>query len=140
MTTAWRTEAGAGRAGAAGAAAGGGAASTCNDYGADDSFATFSNFGPAVDVAAPGVCIYSTYMGGGYDTLSGTSMASPHTAGAAARFIAQTGYSGSAAPAAVLAAMDAAGWLASQDGACGFTGDPDSSHEPLIHPGGGCGQ
>ncbi len=121
-------------------AAGGGAESTCTDAGADDSFATFSNFGAVVDVAAPGVCIYSTYMGGGYDTLSGTSMASPHTAGAVARFIAQTGYGGQAGPGAVLAALNAAGWLESQTGACGFTGDPDATHEPLIHPGAACNQ
>jgi len=119
-------------------APGGGAESTCTDGGADDTFATFSNFGAVVDVAAPGVCIFSTYMGGGYDTLSGTSMASPHTAGAVARFIVQTGYGGSAAPSTVLGAMNAAGWLESQSGACGFTGDPDASHEPLIHPGATC--
>ncbi|QGY42635.1 S8 family serine peptidase [Maribellus comscasis] len=47
-----------------------------------DRFATeFSNFGPAVDYAAPGVYILSTYKNGGYDELHGTSMASPHVAG-----------------------------------------------------------
>jgi subtilisin len=58
---------------------------TCrNDQ--DDTLADFSNWGSAVDVAAPGVCILSTYPieQGEYGTISGTSMASPHAAGALA--------------------------------------------------------
>ncbi len=52
----------------------------------DDTLADFSNWGPEVDVAAPGVCILSTYPleKGEYGTISGTSMASPHAAGALA--------------------------------------------------------
>jgi subtilisin len=64
---------------------GGGAAPTCrNDQ--DDTLADFSNWGTAVDIAAPGVCILSTYPleKGEYGTISGTSMASPHAAGALA--------------------------------------------------------
>jgi subtilisin family serine protease len=51
----------------------------------DDARASFSNHGPQVDVAAPGVDIYSTwYRLDGYFTQSGTSMAAPHVSGLAA--------------------------------------------------------
>jgi subtilisin family serine protease len=64
---------------------GGGASPTCR-VDVDDTLADFSNWGPEVDVAAPGVCILSTYPveKGEYGTISGTSMASPHAAGALA--------------------------------------------------------
>lgn len=50
----------------------------------NDDLANFSNFGTSVDIAAPGVDILSTTPYDTYDYFNGTSMASPHVAGAAA--------------------------------------------------------
>ena len=48
----------------------------------DDTLADFSNWGPTIEIAAPGCRILSTYLNGGYAWINGTSMASPHAAGA----------------------------------------------------------
>ncbi len=46
--------------------------------------APWSSTGPQVELSAPGVAVNSTFLGGGYEVHSGTSMASPHVAGTAA--------------------------------------------------------
>ncbi|WP_254543190.1 S8 family peptidase [Halomarina pelagica] len=54
-----------------------------------DALASFSSTGPEVELAAPGADVLSTVPGGGYDTLSGTSMACPHVAGAGGQLMAR---------------------------------------------------
>ena len=45
---------------------------------------SWSNYGPEIDIAAPGEGIFSTYKDSTYKTLDGTSMATPHVAGTVA--------------------------------------------------------
>jgi subtilisin len=104
----------------------------------DDTFAFFSNFGPAVKIAAPGVNILSTYNGTGYAVDSGTSMAAPYVSGAAALYKALHPY---ATPSQVMAAILGSGTLPDAEcdgGAHGyFEGDVDSTPEPLLFRGPG---
>ena len=102
---------------------GGGAASTCRAD-EDDTFAAFSNFGKDVDIIAPGVCIASTWKGGGYNTISGTSMASPHVAGGAALVAAGNP---SATPASIRSAL-----LGSATTDWNAADDPDGIKEKLL--------
>ncbi len=78
----------------------------------NNNLASFSSVGPQVDVAAPGASIFSTYKNSSYATMSGTSMASPHTAGVAALLLSvptkcDTDASGSCSPAEVQARLEA---------------------------------
>ncbi|MFE6871494.1 S8 family serine peptidase [Kitasatospora sp. NPDC057692] len=90
----------------------------------DDAEASFSNYGPLVDLYAPGVDIASVWhvvdMGGLSTTMSGTSMASPHAAGAAALYLASHP---TATPAQVAAALTSAATVGSLHGLS--TGSPD---------------
>jgi aqualysin 1 len=64
--------------------------------------ASWSNFGSCVDIWSPGVSILSTRRGGGTTTMSGTSMASPHSAGGGALYLSTHGTD---SPAAVESAL-----------------------------------
>lgn len=86
----------------------------------DDTLADYSNFGSLVDMIAPGTCIYSTTPGS-YGTKSGTSMASPHVAGAAALLRSMS--KSRAETESLLKAEGTADW----------TGDRDTPPEPLLN-------
>ncbi len=103
---------------------GGGAPATCRSD-VDDTFADFSNFGADVDLIAPGVCILSTWKAGGYNTISGTSMATPHVSGGVALYKATHP---SASPATVKSALQAAGTLDWNTAT-----DPDGNPDTLLN-------
>lgn len=110
-------------------------------FGSDDPVALpVTSDGLAVDLVLPGVDIHSTYMNGGYATMSGTSMASPHAAGLAALHIAANGRANSAAEVYDIrqALIDqgkawdsAVGLLERSDGFYGGSGSPDGHMENL---------
>ena len=113
-----------------GKAGGTGGSPTCRSGESDDKYATFSNFAvSAADqnhtIAAPGVCIRSDWYNGGYNTISGTSMAAPHVAGAVALCINGGGVGGPCAglaPAQITQQMRSDAETRSAD--YGFVGDP----------------
>ncbi|HEY9693070.1 MAG TPA: S8 family peptidase [Oculatellaceae cyanobacterium] len=108
--------------------AGGGARATCRSD-VDDTAADFSNFTTINSsevghtIAAPGTCINSTWINSTYKTISGTSMASPHVAGAVALCIASAKCA-NLTPSQIITKMrnDAA----AQPASYGFKNDPNS--------------
>jgi subtilisin family serine protease len=102
----------------------------------DDQFASFSNYGSDVDLAAPGVAILSTRSSfapdgnfpdcetAEYCYMDGTSMAAPHVAGGAALLLAQEG---NFSPSGVRSRLRTSG----QPG--GLPGDPDGIDEPVMN-------
>jgi len=117
---------------------GGGAAATCRSD-VDETAADFSNYTTVGHadanhtIAAPGVCIESTWKGSTYNTISGTSMASPHVAGTAALYKANNP---TATPTQVMdnlrgVADDKTGDNSSVSGYYGFTDDPNT---PMADP------
>jgi subtilisin family serine protease len=108
---------------------GGGASPTCRNAGADDSTASFSNYGSVIEIAAPGACINSTRLGGGTTIMSGTSMASPHVAGAAAILASRNKPTNRAGVQALSRTLVSAGTTDWNDT------KPDGAKEPLLNVG-----
>jgi subtilisin family serine protease len=93
-------------------------------YDSDDTFADFSNFGPDVDLIAPGKCVYSTARESSYRVMSGTSMASPAVAGAAALWLSRHPGISPARVRAVLRAAATMRWF--------WRSDPDGVPDRLL--------
>jgi subtilisin family serine protease len=114
----------------------GGKSSTSTSAGKDDSFASFSNYGSVVDLAAPGVLVKTTSMGSSYGTFSGTSASAPHVTGAAALYKSEhQGASPSEVRNALINSGSSPSTVCDGKGHGYFTGDPDSIREPLLYVG-----
>jgi subtilisin family serine protease len=92
-----------------------------------DTRASFSNYGSCVDGYAPGAGIKSAWLSGGTNTISGTSMASPHVAGVAALYKATYGNASSST---------IASWLSNNATPGVIKSNPTGTPNRLLYKGG----
>ena len=90
----------------------------------NDTRASFSNYGSCVDGYAPGVSIKSDWYTGGTNTISGTSMASPHVAGVGALYKSAFGDASSAT---------VASWINSNAGSGVIRSNPSGTPNRLLN-------
>jgi subtilisin family serine protease len=100
------------------------AALTVNASTSGNARASFSNYGSCTDVYAPGQSITSTWLNGATNTISGTSMASPHAAGVGALY---KGTFGDAASSTVHA------WIVNNATLSVITGNPTGTPNRLLN-------
>jgi subtilisin family serine protease len=102
----------------------------------DDTFGSYSNYGTAIDIAAPGSDILSTWNNKDYNRITGTSMAAPHVTGVAALY---KSLHPDASPSDVYNALLTAGTTSKDqcngNGVGYFEADPDGITEPLLYGG-----
>jgi subtilisin len=96
----------------------------------DDVFSNLSNFGPEIDIMAPGVCIQSLTTGGGIGFRSGTSMAAAHVSGASALY---QSVNPGASPESTRAWL--LGSASTTQAGAGVSGDKDAFPEPVLRLG-----
>jgi subtilisin family serine protease len=93
----------------------------------NDARASFSNYGSCVDGYAPGVSIKSDWYTGGTNTISGTSMATPHVTGVAALY--KAGNPGASA-------ATVTSWINSNATSNAITGNPSGTPNRLLYKAG----
>lgn len=112
----------------------GGISSIATTAGKDDTFASFSNYGQVLDLAAPGVLVETTTSGDSYMSFSGTSAATAHVTGAVALYKLKNPEE---SPSNILNALESLG--SKQNTQCDgnghgyFSGDRDANEEPLLY-------